>query len=55
MHGKNSIERYAEAWPTKETDTKDKIKILFEKFGKKGHVSFDVMKRMQPKQNKIHG
>jgi hypothetical protein len=55
MHGKNSIERYAEAWPDKEKNIKKKIKTLFDKFGKKGHVSFDVMKRTQPKQNKIHG
>ena len=55
MHGKNSIEKYAEAWPDKENNIKNKIKTLFDKFGKKGHVSFDVMKRMRPKQNKIHG
>ena len=55
MHGKNSFEKYAEAWPTKEKDIKPKIKTLFEKFGKKGHVSFDFMKRTKPKQNKIHG
>ena len=54
MHGKNSIEKYAEAWPDKENNIKNKIKTLFDKFGKKGHVSFDVMKRMRPKQNKIH-
>ena len=55
MHGKNSFEKYAEAWPDKEKNIKKKIKTLFDKFGKKGHVSFDVMKRTKPKQNKIHG
>jgi hypothetical protein len=55
MHGKNSIEKYAEAWVDRENDIKKKIRKLFEVFGKEGHVTFDVMKRTQPKQNKIHG
>ena len=55
MHGKNSYEKYVDRWSSKETDIKKLIKNLFKKSGKEGHVGFDVMKRTQPKTNKIHG
>jgi hypothetical protein len=55
MHGKNGYERYADIWPSKETDIKKRIRRLFKVFGKEGHFTYDVMKRTQPKTNKIHG
>ena len=55
MHGKNSYEKYVDLWSGKEKSIKDKIKLLFKRVGKEGHVTMDVMKRTQPKTNKIHG
>ncbi len=42
-------------WSGKEKSIKDAIKLLFKRVGKEGHVTMDVMKRTQPKTNKIHG
>jgi len=55
MNGKEGFPRHVKKWSGRETGIKDLIENLFKKYGKKGHVTFDTMKRTQPKQNKIHG
>ena len=46
--------KYADAWPDKQKDLIPLIEKLFEVYGKKGHFTWDVLPRWQPKQNKIH-
>jgi hypothetical protein len=53
MHGKNSIKKYADAWPDKQKDLIPIIENLFKTYGKKGHWTWDVLDRLQPKKNKI--
>jgi hypothetical protein len=53
MHGKNSIKKYADAWPDKQKDLTPIIENLFKTYGKKGHWTWDVLDRLQPKKNKV--
>jgi hypothetical protein len=55
MHGEQSYSIYADAWDKDNhgKNIKNIIKILFEKFGKKDHVTFDTMKLYKPKTKKI--
>lgn len=53
-HGEWGHKKYADAWPDKQKDLIPLIERLFEVYGKKGHFTWDVLPRWQPKQNKIH-
>ena len=65
MHGVNGIQRYADLWPDRQKDIVPLIKKMFanyvisidkdrKKITKKGHFTWDVMPRYEPKKNKIH-
>ena len=65
QHGMNGIQRYADAWPDKQKDIVPLIEKMFadyvisidedgNKITKKGHFTWDVMPRFEPKKNKIH-
>ena len=65
MHGKNGIQRYVDKWPDRQKDIVPLIEKMFadyvisidkdgNKITKKGHVTWDVMPRFEPKKNKIH-
>ena len=53
-HGDKGHKKYADAWPDKQKDLIPLIEKLFDVYGKKGHFTWDVLPRWQPKQNKIH-